>query len=229
MDLAVQQALIGAFYHCGQICMASSRIIVERSVAEEFLTKLKTRAAALAVGPALDDDSVAFGPVINQKALDKIEEHVNGARSAGAEVLCGGELVRGLCYRPTIIRLDSRGQAAVWKEETFGPVIVALVVDSLDEAIVAANDTEFGLSAAVLTNDIRSAMKCVREIQAGSVHVGMHSFQSDALAPVGGTKMSGIGKTGGKYCLDHFSELKWVAIELGEAPVPPAFAPRSSL
>jgi aldehyde dehydrogenase (NAD+) len=229
MDAAVQQALSGAFYHCGQICMASSRIIVERSVADEFFTKLKARADALVVSPALDDDDVAFGPVINKKALDKILEHVDEARRAGAEVLCGGELVTGLCYRPTIIRVDSPTQAVIWKEETFGPVVVALVVDSLDDAIAAANDTEFGLSAAVLTNDMRSAMRCVREIHAGSVHVGMHSFQSDALAPVGGTKMSGIGKTGGKYGLDHFSELKWAAIELGEAPVPPAFAPRSSL
>ena len=108
--------------------------------------------------------------------------------------------------------------------ETFGPVLVLLVVDSLDEAIEAANDTEYGLSAAVLTNDIRAGMRCVREIEAGSVHVGMHSFQSDAMAPVGGTKMSGIGKTGGKFCLDHFSELKWAAIELGESGMPPAFA-----
>jgi aldehyde dehydrogenase (NAD+) len=224
IEKASQQAAMGAFYHCGQICMASSRIIVEKVVADEFIPVLVQRTQKLKVGLDLADDKVAYGPVINEKAMKKIEEHVAGARAGGATILCGGERHEGLCYKPTIIQLDSNKQAPLWYEETFGPVIVVLVVENLDEAITMANDTEYGLSAAVLTNDVKAAMRCVREIKAGSVHVGMHSFQSDSMAPVGGTKMSGIGKTGGKFCLDHFSELKWAAIELGEAPFPPCFS-----
>jgi len=224
IEKASQQAAMGAFYHGGQICMASSRVIVDKKVADEFIEAFVRRVQKLKTGLDLADDMVAYGPVINEKALQKIEEHVEGARKGGASILCGGERHEGLCYKPTIIKLDNTKQAPVWFEETFGPVVVVLVVDGIDEAINMANDTEYGLSAAVLTNDIKSAMRCVREIKAGSVHVGMHSFQSDSMAPVGGTKMSGIGKTGGKFCLDHFSELKWAAIELGEAPFPPCFS-----
>lgn len=102
---AAQQAVMGCFYHCGQICMASSRIIVQRRCAEGFLAALRARAEALVVAPRIDDDAVAYGPVINQKALRKIEEHVAGARAAGAQVLCGGEVAEGLCYKPTLILL----------------------------------------------------------------------------------------------------------------------------
>jgi len=223
VDKAVQQALMGSFYHSGQICMASSRIIVHRAVADEFLKKLAERADKLKVTNDLLDDSVAYGPIANTRAFEKVHTHVEAARAAGAQILCGGTGA-GLLYRPTVVLLGDREQGVLWREETFGPVTVALVVDSLDEAIEAANDTDYGLSAAVLTNDVKSAFRCVREIKAGSVHVGMHSFQSDAMAPVGGVKMSGVGKTGGKYCMEHFTELKWAAIEIGEAPVPPAFA-----
>ena len=123
MDKAVQQTLMGGFYHAGQICMASSRIIVMRSVADEFFSKLQQKASQLNVGSQLDDDAVAYGPVINQKALDKIEQHVAEAKSAGAEILCGGEVHEGLVYKPTLIKVASREQAIVWKEGRLSPII----------------------------------------------------------------------------------------------------------
>jgi acyl-CoA reductase-like NAD-dependent aldehyde dehydrogenase len=107
-----------------------------------------------------------------------------------------------------------------WCEETFGPVASIVVVDDLDEAIRVANDSVYGLSAGILTNDLRRGMNAARRIKAGAVHVGMHPFQSDALAPIGGYGMSGVGRSGGKYTVDHFTELKWISIELGDTPRP---------
>ena len=101
-----------------------------------------------------------------------------------------------------------------------GPNPTAL---TLQAAIALANENEYGLSAGCLTNDMVKGMRAVREIRAGSVHVGMHSFQSDALAPIGGVGMSGLGKSGGHYSMEHFTEQKWASIELGESPIPPAW------
>jgi len=221
MHKAAQQACMGAFFHAGQICMSSSRIIVERAVADEFIPALVKKVESLSLG-ALRDPTTAYGPLINKNALDKVIAHVKSATDAGAKVLCGGEIHSGLCYKPTII-LEPPQECDAWRLETFGPVACIAVVDDFEAAIALANKNEYGLSAGVLTNDLVKGMRAVREIKAGSVHVGMHSFQSDSLAPIGGYGMSGLGKSGGHYSMEHFTEQKWCSIELGESPVPPAW------
>ena len=121
---------------------------------------------------------------------------------------------------------DSKeGECEAWDEETFGPLCCIKVVDDFEQAIAMANDTAYGLSAGILTNDVRKGMRATRLLKAGSVHVGMHSFQSDTLAPIGGYGMSGLGKSGGKYSMEHFTEQKWISIELGDSStyVPGAF------
>jgi len=222
IERAASQACMGAFFHAGQICMASSRIIVERSVAEPFLAALVKKVNALKLG-ALRDPMTAFGPVINQAALDKIKAHVKSATDAGARILCGGEVHSGLCYKPTLI-MEPPLDCDAWRLETFGPVASVQIVDSFDAAIAMANDNEYGLSAGILTNDMVKGMRAIREIKSGSVHVGMHSFQSDSLAPIGGYNMSGLGKSGGHYSMEHFTEQKWASIELGNPPLPPAWS-----
>jgi aldehyde dehydrogenase (NAD+) len=107
-----------------------------------------------------------------------------------------------------------------WDEETFGPVAMVMEVPSFEEMIAIANESDYGLSAGVLTNDLVRGMTAARKIRCGSVHVGAHSFQSDPMAPIGGFGMSGIGRSGGKYSVEHFTELKWISLELGETPRP---------
>jgi len=172
---------------------------------------------------ALRDPTTAFGPLINQCALDKTIAHVKSATDAGAQILCGGQVHNGLCYKPTLI-MEPPTECDAWVLETFGPVACIKVVENFDDALALANDNEYGLSAGVLTNDMVKGMRGVREIRAGSVHVGMHSFQSDALAPIGGFNMSGLGKSGGHYSMEHFTEQKWASFELGESFIPPAWA-----
>ena len=215
---AADIAATGAFFHAGQICMASTRIIVQEAVIDEFSKALAAKADSLNLGDAYDT-TTAYGPVINEGALDKIIEHVEGARDAGATIMCGGAVHNGLVYKPTVV-LEPPRDNGVWREETFGPVVSLVGVKDLDEAIAVANDTEYGLSAAVLTNDMTRALTAARRIRAGAVHLGTHSFQSDSLSPVGGVGASGFGRSGGKYSVEHFTELKWISVELGETPLP---------
>jgi len=213
LDEAADIAVAGAFTHGGQICMSSARILAEQSIARPFAEAMAQKANSLYLGDLRDSQTV-YGPVINRKALEKVQAHVAGAVASGAELLAGGEVVQGLVYKPTVLWEPPR-ETAVWCEETFGPVATVVAARDLDEAIAIANDTKYGLSAGILTNDMQRGLKAARQIKAGSVHIGMHSFQSDAMAPIGGYGMSGFGRSGGKYSVEHFTELKWISFEAG--------------
>jgi aldehyde dehydrogenase (NAD+) len=214
---AAEIAAVGAYTHGGQICMSSSRIIAERGIARSFADALTRKAKSLHLGD-LRDPRTAYGPLINAKALEKVQRHVQAAIDGGAELLAGGAVHHGLTYQPTVLYAPPRDNIA-WREETFGPVAYIVEADDLDEAIAIANESDYGLSAGILTNDLLRGMNAARRIRAGGVHVGMHSFQSDSLAPVGGYGMSGMGRSGGKYSTEHFTELKWINLELGETPL----------
>lgn len=202
----------GIFTHGGQICMANSRILVERPLWDEFSAALKAAAEAIYLGD-LRDERTQYGPLINAAAVEKVMAQVHDALEAGAGLLTGGELVRDLTIKPTVVIEPDRG-GALWREESFGPVASLVAVDDLDHAIEVANDSEYGLSAAVLTRNVAWGMRAAREIKSGSVHVGMHAFQSNALAPIGGFKRSGIGRSGGKYSTEEFTQVKWVSLSL---------------
>jgi acyl-CoA reductase-like NAD-dependent aldehyde dehydrogenase len=204
----------GIFTHAGQICMANSRIAVERPIYDAFIAALKHAAESIHLGDLRDERS-GYGPLINRAAADKVLVHVEQAVAAGAQLLTGGEIASGLTIKPTVLLNPSRDCDA-WCEESFGPVVSVVAVDSLDEAIEVANDSQYGLSAAVLTHNIQWGFRAARGIRAGSVHIGMHAFQSNALAPIGGYGMSGIGRSGGKYSTEEFTELKWVSVAVEE-------------
>lgn len=203
----------GIFTHGGQICMANSRIIVERPIYDEFITALKQSAEALPIGD-LRDPATVYGPLINRAAVAKVLAHIDAAVASGANLLTGGEIRQGLVLKPTVL-LEPDRDSAVWREESFGPVASVVAVDDLEQAIVAANDSAFGLSAAVLTHNVQWGFRAARGIKSGAVHIGMHSFQSNALAPVGGLGLSGLGRSGGKYSIEEFTELKWISVDLG--------------
>jgi aldehyde dehydrogenase (NAD+) len=210
---AAHIAVQGAFYHAGQICMSSARLIVERAIAPAFIEALAAAAEALHLGD-LHDERTFYGPLISPQALDKVERHVEGACASGAQLLTGGYIVRRQTYAPTVL-LHPALDSAVWCEETFGPVTSIVTVEDADEAVKLANASAYGLSAGILTRDIQIGLKAARAIRAGGVHIGMHSYQSEAMAPVGGYGLSGIGRSGGQYSTEHFTERKWVSIELG--------------
>ncbi len=212
VNKAAKIAAQGIFIHSGQICMANSRIIVDRSIMQDFLTAFKAEAESLKIGDVRDPDSF-YGPLINQNAVNKVQDHVDQAVAAGATLLTGGKVKDGLVYEPTIL-VGTPRKCGAWVKESFAPLCSVVAVDTLDEAIREANDSDYGLSAAVLTHNVAWGMKAAKEINAGSVHIGMHSFQSSALAPIGGTGMSGLGRSGGKYSTEEFTEVKWISVEL---------------
>lgn len=216
VEKAARVAATGMFSHAGQICMANSRIVVERPIYEAFLAAFKTACEALPLGD-LRDPQTAYGPLINRRAFAKIQQHQQDALGQGARLLTGGKAVRGLTYAPTVL-LDAPATCSAWRDETFGPLTSVVPAADLDEAIRIANDSEFGLSAAVLTRNVQWGFRAAREIRSGAVHIGMHSFQSNALAPIGGVGLSGIGRSGGRYSIEEFTELKWVSVELGDTP-----------
>lgn len=205
----------GMFAHAGQICMANSRIIVQEGIYDAFCVALKNRLESLPLGDQRDP-ATAYGPLINRRALEKVQAHQQDALDRGAELLTGGKVRDGLVYEPTIV-VEPPRDSSLWRDESFGPIASLIKVEKFDDAIEAANDSDYGLSSAVLTNDVQKAFRAARKIRAGSVHIGMHAFQSNALAPIGGFGMSGIGKSGGHYSTEEFTELKWVSIELGGA------------
>ena len=216
IEKAAKVAAAGMFNHAGQICMANSRIVVEQPIHQDFLVAFKAACEALPLGD-LRDPATAYGPLINRRALEKIQQHQSQAIAAGAALLTGGKLLRGLTYAPTVL-LDTPRHCTAWCEESFGPLTTVVAAENLDAAIAIANDSDYGLSAAVLTRDYQWGFRAARELKSGAVHIGMHSFQSNALAPVGGTGLSGIGRSGGRYSIEEFTELKWVSLELGDAP-----------
>jgi acyl-CoA reductase-like NAD-dependent aldehyde dehydrogenase len=208
---AAEIACAGIFTHAGQICMANSRIIVEAPLFEDFCAAFKAKAEGLFLGD-LRDPKTSYGPLINQRAVDKVIAQQEAALSAGAILLSGGKLVRGLTYAPTIL-LEPPRTSAAWREESFGPICSVVRATDFAHAINLANDSDYGLSAGVLTHDVNLAFSAARQIKAGSVHIGMHPFQSNALAPIGGYRDSGIGRSGGKYSVEEFTELKWISLD----------------
>ena len=207
-------AIDGMFTHAGQICMANSRIIVEQAVYDDFIAALKAGCEQLSIGD-MRDPNAAYGPLINRRALEKVQRHITDAVSRGTKILTGGDVQHGLTLQPTVL-LEPPRDTGVWVDESFGPLVSVVKAEDLDDAIALANDSTFGLSAAVLTHNIQHGFKAARRIRSGAVHIGMHSFQSNAMAPIGGPDDSGLGRSGGRYSTEEFTELKWISVELGD-------------
>jgi vanillin dehydrogenase len=217
LERAAAATSFGAFFHQGQICMSTERIVVDRSVAEPFADLLAARASALKVGDPRDPET-QIGPLINEAALQRVTEMVDDARSRGAQVLAGGE-ADGPCYQPTVLLGVESGMRA-YDEESFGPLASIVVVDGTDEAIDVANDTEYGLSAAIWSADVPAALELAQRIQSGICHINDTTVQDEPQMPFGGVKASGWGRFGGRAALDEFTELRWISIQETERHYP---------
>ena len=211
IDNAVACALNGAFFSTGQRCTASSRLIVEASVHDQFVDALKTKVESLTVGDALAEGT-QIGPVVDQRQLDQNVRYVDIGKEEGADLLCGGELLEretpGFYMAPALFA-STNNDMRVNREEIFGPVATVIKAVDIDEAIALANDTEFGLSAGVCTTSLGAATKFKRESRAGMVMVNLPTAGVDYHVPFGGTKGSSYGaREQGRYAAEFYTTVK---------------------
>jgi acyl-CoA reductase-like NAD-dependent aldehyde dehydrogenase len=217
LEYAVNATAFGAFLHQGQICMSARKVLVERSVADEFTEKLAAKAKGLKAGDPKEHDTI-IGPLINKEALKTVQGRVDEAVKKGARVLAGGEVV-GACYQATVLA-DVPEDSEFATHETFGPVIAVEVVDSADEAVARANATAYGLSAGILTTDSDRGFALAQQLEAGIVHVNDQPVGDEPQMPFGGVKDSGWGRFGGQTVQDEFTELRWITVQSGSHPYP---------
>ena len=211
IDKAIKGVINGAFLNAGQVCMGVKRIIIDGSIADEFVQKLVVATEKLVMGNP-QDSKTTLGTLISKKAAIQVEQAVNDAVEKGAKILTGGNREDAF-YEATVIDNVSPDMDLV-QNETFGPIAPIIRVKNLDEAIEIANDTEYGLQAGVFTNDYYAAMRCANEIEAGTVFVNKQStFRTDNM-PFGGFKNSGIGKEGVKYAFDEMTKTKLIGLNL---------------
>lgn len=207
---AVQGSVIGSFLYQGQICMASSRIYVERQIHDEFLERFCAAVANLQ-HRELRDDRTMIGPIINERQRERVRSHLDDAVAQGATLLTGGRWHANVC-EPTILTGVTESMK-IYSEETFGPLTSVFCVDSAGEALARANDSEFGLSGSVYTSDLTLAMKFVEEMNVGMVHVNGTTIQDEPHVPFGGVGASGFGRESTDTDIDAMTEWKWATIQ----------------
>jgi succinate-semialdehyde dehydrogenase / glutarate-semialdehyde dehydrogenase len=213
VDDAVEGALIAKMRNIGEACTAANRFHVAGAVADEFASKMAERLGAMKVGRGTDDD-VDVGPLIDDDQRGKVADLVEDAVGKGAKALVGGSTVdgAGYFYEPTVLG-DVPSDANLLREEIFGPVAPVAGFDSEEEAIAAANDTEYGLVAYVYTGDLKRALRVCEGLETGMVGLNQ-GMVSNAAAPFGGVKHSGFGREGGSEGIEQYLETKYVAVNL---------------
>ena len=210
LDRAAAAAHFGAFFHQGQICMSTERIVADRAIAQDLAERIAERAKAATVGDPRDPQT-QIGPLINAAAMERVTGLVKDAVDKGATTLSGGE-ADGACYPPTVIT-GVTPEMRVYGEESFGPLVSVIEVDGVDEAVATANDTEYGLSAAVWSENVPAALELAQRIESGICHINDTTVQDEPQMPFGGVKASGWGRFGGRAALEEFTELRWITVQ----------------
>lgn len=217
LDYAVEAATFSRFTHQGQICMSANRMLVHRSLYDEFNRKFKAKVSSLKVGDPKDPDTV-IGPVMNQKQANGLEELINQGIKEGAVPLLKGE-IKGNLVHPTILT-DIRPDMCVAQEELFGPVAGVMPFDTDEEAIALANETNYGLSGAVHTGNIERGVQFAQQVETGMIHVNDITINDEPIVAFGGEKHSGIGRMNGKWSLEAFTTMKWISVNYGQRSFP---------
>lgn len=217
LDAAVNAAAFGAFMNQGQICMSTERLVVDEKIADAFVAKLAAKASSLPAGDPTKGD-VVLGSVVNAEAIKRISELVEDAKAKGANVAAGGG-IEGTIMQATVLD-HVNSSMRVYGEESFGPIVSVIRVNGEEEAIRVANDTEYGLSAAVFGKDVSRAMTVAQRIESGICHINGPTVHDEAQMPFGGVKASGYGRFGGKAGVNEFTELRWITIQNGPRHYP---------
>lgn len=213
LDAAVEGAAFGAFANSGQICMSTERIIVDESIADEFVARFAAKAAGLSIGDPRDTSSgpKVLGAVVDQTTVDRCNALIDDALEKGATLVCGGKADSLVMHATVLDHVTSKMR--IYSEESFGPVKPVVRVRGIEAAIACANDNAFGLSAAVFGRDTARAWQVAQKIQSGICHVNGPTVHDEAQMPFGGVKDSGYGRFGGKAGIDAFTELRWMTIQ----------------
>jgi aldehyde dehydrogenase (NAD+) len=217
LDLALDSVIWSAFGTSGQRCTAASRIIVHRPIHDQFVEKLRNRVASLVLGDGLLE-TTDVGPVINEKALERIGSYVEIGQKEADLVVGGhpardGELAKGSFFEPTVFA-EVKGDARIAQEEIFGPVTAVIPVDTWDEAVRVVNSVQYGLSTSLFSNDVNLAFRSIRDFDSGLGYVNHGTIGAEAHLPFGGTKATGNGhREVGQTALDFYTEWKSVYID----------------
>jgi acyl-CoA reductase-like NAD-dependent aldehyde dehydrogenase len=210
LDEAVAAAAFGAFMHQGQICMSTERIIVVDKIADEFTQRFIAKVKTLAVGDPTQGN-FPIGACVDTRTVDHVKALMADATAKGARIVTGGSGSGGAFFEPTVVDGVQKGMR-IYSEESFGPIVGILRARDVDHAVDLANDSEYGLSAAVFSRDINTALSVAQRIDSGICHINSPTVQDEAQMPFGGTKSSGLGRFGGKAGIAEFTDLRWISI-----------------
>jgi aldehyde dehydrogenase (NAD+) len=217
IDYAVDAAVFSRYVHQGQVCMAANRVLVDRSIADEFTEKFVAKVKTLKVGDPSDPQTI-IGPVINSSQADSITGAVDQAIAEGATALVRGATTDNL-VEPTVLT-DLPADSAILRQEIFGPVALLVTFDGEEEAVRIVNDTPYGLSGAVHTADVERGVAFAKQIDTGMFHVNDGTVHDEPLVPFGGEKHSGIGRLNGETTVDAFTTQKWISVQHGRSFFP---------
>ena len=217
VDAAVDAAAFGAFMNRGQICMSTERVVVDERVADEFVARLSAKAASLEVKDPSKGHAV-LGAMVDRPAAEKISALIEDAAKMGARLCAGGKRDGTLMQATVLDRVTPAMR--IYAEESFGPVVSVVRAKDDEEALRIANDTEYGLSAAVFSRDIARAWNLARRVESGICHINGPTVHDEPQMPFGGVKASGLGRFGGKAAIDEFTTLRWITVQTGARHYP---------
>ncbi len=219
LENAVGGAILGNFYSSGQVCSNSTRVFVQEGLKDAFLKRLSERLATAQIGDPMDE-ATNFGPMVSQNQMAIVQRYIQIGQDEGANLVAGGKRMdrEGFFLEPTVFA-DVTDDMTIAKEEIFGPVMSVLTFKDEDEAIARANETEFGLSAGVFTNDMTRAHRVIGRLEAGSCFINSYN-DAPVEAPFGGVKASGVGRENSKEAIHHYSQVKSVYVRMGDVEAP---------
>jgi aldehyde dehydrogenase (NAD+) len=200
--------------------MSVEKVLVHEKIYDEFLQKFVMRAGKIKTGNTAEKSNTN-GPLINNRQVERVKSQLDDAINKGAKVVLGGG-VNGRFVEPTILT-NVTPDMDVWQDETFGPVAVVASFKTDTEAIILNNDTEYGLSCGIISRNEQRALDMSQHLETGMCHVNCSSINDETHAPFGGSKASGIGRHGGKWAMETFTETRWITMDRGGRPYPPAF------
>jgi betaine-aldehyde dehydrogenase len=219
LDKAADIAMMANFYSSGQVCTNGTRVFVPATRKAEFEAKILERVQRIRLGDPTDEN-VNFGPLVSFAHMESVLRYIESGKSEGARLLAGGERIiigdyaKGAYVAPTVFT-DCKDDMKIVREEIFGPVMSILSYESEEEVVRRANDTEYGLAAGLVTQDLNTAHRVIHQLEAGICWINTWG-ESDAAMPVGGYKHSGVGRENGVSTLEHYTQIKSVQVELGE-------------